>query len=67
MKVRLHESLDKAGLGFIDPAGQKIKAKKPGKGETIEVNETDFVRERLRSGELILAEEKQPEQKEKGK
>ncbi|MBN8220697.1 MAG: hypothetical protein J0L53_07215 [Spirochaetes bacterium] len=65
MKVKLHPSLDKAGLGFIDPDGQKIRSKKSGKGEEIEVKDTPFVREKLATGELILPSEDKPSEKEK--
>lgn len=58
MKVKLHSSLDKAGLGFIDPEGQKIRAKNPGKGEAIEVKATAFVQEKIATGELIVVDEK---------
>lgn len=67
MKVKLHSSLDKAGLGFIDPEGQKIRAKNPGKGEIIDVENTTFVQEKIGTGELIAIEEKSsaPELSEK--
>lgn len=64
MKVKLHPSIDLPGQGFLDPAGQKIRAghPKPGekfqKGKVFEVEQTDFVIERIKTGELIVVEEK---------
>lgn len=53
MKVRLNEALDKAGLGFTDvEAKQEIRVKKPGMREVIDVTDSVFVREKLRTGEL---------------
>jgi hypothetical protein len=57
MKVRLNEKLDKAGLGFTDQINhQEIRAKKPGKREIIEVKDSHFVQDKIRSGELELVE-----------
>lgn len=56
MKVKLHPNLDKQGLKFVDPEGQRIGAKAPGKAEVLQVTDTEFVREKIRSGELILVE-----------
>lgn len=53
MKVKLHPNLVKAGMGFIDPAGQRINARKAEKDGTISVKDTEFVREKINSGELI--------------
>lgn len=57
MKVKLHPNLDKQGLKFVDPEGQRIGAKVSGKGEVINVKDSEFVREKIRSGELILVED----------
>ncbi len=63
VKVRLKAAIDQPGQGFLDPAGQKIRAAhpKPGeafrKGQIFEVEKTDFVIERLGTGELIVVEE----------
>ena len=57
MKVRLNEKLDKAGLGFTDMTnGQDIRAKNKGKREIINVKDSHFVRDKIRSGELELVE-----------
>ncbi len=57
MKVKLHPRLDNQGLKFVDPEGQRIGAKTPGKGEIIKVKDSEFVREKIRSGELVLVED----------
>lgn len=63
MKVKLNAVLDQPGQGFLDPAGQKIRAPhpKPGqkfeKGKVFEVEKTDFVIEKLKTGELIAVDE----------
>lgn len=57
MKVKLNPALDKAGMGFVDPEGQRIRTKNPGKGDTLEVKDTEFVRERIGAGELIVIAE----------
>lgn len=63
VKIRLKADIDQPGQGFLDPAGQKIRAKhpKPGekfvKGQIFEVEKTDFVIERIKTGELVLVED----------
>lgn len=63
MKVKLNAKLDKPGHGFYDPEGQSIHAKHPAagkefqKGQVLEVEDTSFVREKIRNGELILVSE----------
>lgn len=65
VKVRLKADIDQPGQGFLDPAGQKIRAAhpKPGekfqKGKIFEVEKTDFVIERIKTGELILVDNNQ--------
>jgi hypothetical protein len=57
LKVRLNQSMDKAGLGFTDIEGkQEIRVKNPGKREVITVKETHFVRQKIQSGEIEIVE-----------
>lgn len=57
MKVKLHPNLVKAGMGFVDPAGQRINASKAAKDGTLSVEDTEFVRQKIHSGELTLVED----------
>lgn len=74
MKVKLNEKLDKPGHGFVDPEnGQRIRPKLPKEGEpfergqTLEVKDTAFVREKLRTGELLLPSQAKEAEKKDGK
>lgn len=68
VKVKLNTRLDKAGLGFFDISnGKKIAPKNFGKGESFEVENTDFIQQKLQSAELILIEKESEENKEETK
>ena len=57
MKVRLNSILDKEGKGFYDFEKNKaIAPKKFGKREIFEVEESHFIREKIRTGELEVVE-----------
>lgn len=44
-------------MGFVDPAGQRINASKAAKDGTLSVEDTEFVRQKIHSGELTLIED----------
>lgn len=55
IKVKLNPVLDKEGRGFTDVQGkQEIRPKQYGKGQTIEVEQTNFVQAKIRTGEIIV-------------
>jgi hypothetical protein len=57
MKVRLNSILDKQNKGFYDFEKNKaIAPKKFGKREVFEVEESHFIREKIRTGELEVVE-----------
>ena len=73
MYVQLNKEMIKNKLGFIDPEnGQRIyqshKSNDEKTCETIEVEETEFIHDKLANGELVLPQEtkknKEPEEPE---